>query len=69
VKNWFAAQVNQHLKQPLKLLGLSPLDFFLIRKVKEGLAGRSLNDDIIYNILEGVTVTITIMTFATAFTS
>ena len=69
MKVWLATQVIQHIKHPQYLPDLVPADFFLYRKVKEKLAGPSLNADSIKNTLEGVITTTAIEQFATAFTS
>jgi hypothetical protein len=64
------AKALQKFKKHLPYLPrLAPADFFIFRKVKEGLAGQSLDQDSIENAWEGVTRTLTAVTFTAAFRS
>jgi hypothetical protein len=69
VSSWFNAHGIQRLKHPPNSPDLVPADFFLFRKVKEGLGGQSLDQDSIKNAWEGVTRTLTAVDFAAAFRS
>ena len=69
VQDWFTAHGVQRLEHPPYSPDLAPADFFLFRKVKEGLAGTSLNADTIKQAWEGVTRTIAAEDFAAAFSS
>ena len=67
VKDWFAANALQLLEHPPYSPDLAPADFFLFRKVKEDLAGLSLNQHSLKNTLVGVTRSMADEAFATAF--
>jgi hypothetical protein len=67
VKKWFADHSIQLLPHPPYSLDLAPADFFLFRRVKEELAGLSLDEDSLKKTWEGVVRTITADEFATAF--
>ncbi len=69
VSDWFNAHGVQRLEHPPYSPDLAPADFFLFRKVKEGLGGKSLDQDTIKNAWEGVTRSITAVDFAAAFRS
>ncbi len=62
-----AAKGIQVLEHPTYLPDLAPADFFLFRKVKEALAGITLDQESLKNAWEGVIRTITADDFATAF--
>jgi histone-lysine N-methyltransferase SETMAR len=49
VSSWFVAHEVQWLIHPPYSPDLAPADFFLFRKVKEGLGGQSLDQDSIKN--------------------
>jgi hypothetical protein len=55
------------LEHPPYSLDLAPADFFLFRKVKEALAGITLDQESLKNTWEGVVRNITTDDFATAF--
>jgi histone-lysine N-methyltransferase SETMAR len=57
----------QVLEHPPYSPDLAPADFFLFRKVKEALAGITLDQESLKNAWEGVVRTITADDFATAF--
>jgi hypothetical protein len=44
VQHWFAAHSIQWLKHPPYLLDLALADFFLFKRVKKKLAGKSLDE-------------------------
>jgi histone-lysine N-methyltransferase SETMAR len=67
VKKWFADHSIQLLPHPPYSPDLAPADFFLFRRVKEELAGLSLDEDSLKKTWEGVIRTITADEFATAF--
>ncbi len=67
VSDWFDAHGVQRLEHPPYSPDQAPADFFLFRKVKEGLEGQSLDQDTIKNAWEGVTRSISAVVFATAF--
>jgi histone-lysine N-methyltransferase SETMAR len=69
VSDWFDAHGVQRLEHPPYSPDLAPADFFLFRKVKEGLGGQSLDQDTIKNAWEGVTRSISAVDFAAAFRS
>jgi hypothetical protein len=69
VQSWFISHCVQRLKHPPYLPDLAPADFFLLRKVKEGLACQSLDQGSIKNAWEGVTTSLTGINFAAAFRS
>ncbi len=48
---------------------MAPGDFFLLRKVKEGLAGQSLDQESFKNAWEGVRRSLIAVDFAAAFRS
>ncbi len=54
VSSWFDVHGVQRLEHPLYLPDLALADFFLFRKVKEGLGGQSLDQDSIKNAWEGL---------------
>jgi hypothetical protein len=53
ISDWFDAHGIQRLEHLLYSLDLVPADFFLFRKVKEGLGGQSLDQDTIKNAWRG----------------
>jgi hypothetical protein len=53
VKEWFAAKSIQRLEHALYLPDLAPADFFLFRRVKEGLAGKTLDSNSLKKTWEG----------------
>jgi hypothetical protein len=59
----------QWLEHPPYSPNLAPADFFLLKKPKWGLAGRSLDQDGIKNAWEGVTRSLMAVAFAAAFRS
>jgi histone-lysine N-methyltransferase SETMAR len=67
VKNWFAAHGVQRLEHSPYSPDLAPADYFLFRRVKEELAGLSLDASSLKKIWEGVIRSITAEEFATAF--
>jgi hypothetical protein len=69
VSDWFDAHGIQRLEHPQYSLDLALADFFLFRKVKEGLGGKSLDQDTIKNAWEGVTRSISAVDLAAAFRS
>jgi histone-lysine N-methyltransferase SETMAR len=69
VSDWFDAHSAQRLEHPPYSPDLAPADFFLFRKVKEGLGGQNLDQDTIKNAWEGVTRSLSAVDFAAAFRS
>jgi hypothetical protein len=69
VKSWFIAHSIQQLEQLPYSPDLVPAYFFLLRKVKEGLAGHSLDQGSIKDTWEGVMRSLTAVDVATAFRS
>jgi histone-lysine N-methyltransferase SETMAR len=69
VSNWFDAHSLQRLEHPPYSPDLAPADFFLVRKVKEGLDGQSLDQETIKNAWEGVTRSLSVVNFTAAFRS
>jgi histone-lysine N-methyltransferase SETMAR len=67
VKEWFAAHNIQRLEHPPYSPDLASADFFLFRRVKKELAGRSLDEGTLKKTWEGVTRNIAAEEFATAF--
>ncbi len=67
VKQWMAAKGILVLEHPPYSPDLAQADFFLFRKVKEALAGITLDQDSLKTAWEGVIRTITADDFATAF--
>ncbi len=67
VQEWFAAHNIQRLEHPPYSLDLALADFFLFRRVKEELAGWSLDEGTLKKTWEGVTRNIATEEFATAF--
>jgi histone-lysine N-methyltransferase SETMAR len=67
VKKWFADHSIQLLLHPPYSPDLAPADVFLFRRVKEELAGLSLDEDSLKKTREGVVRTITADEYATAF--
>jgi hypothetical protein len=67
VLEWFAAHNIQQLEHPPYLPDLAPADFFLFRRVKEELAGWSLDEGTLKKTWEGVTRNIATKEFANAF--
>jgi histone-lysine N-methyltransferase SETMAR len=66
MKEWLAAKGIQLLQHPPYSPDLALADFFLFRRVKEALAGTTLDQDSL-KTWEGVIRTITADDFATAF--
>jgi len=66
-KDWFTTNGLQLLEHPHYSPDLALADFFLFRRVKEELAGLSLDQQSLKNTWEGVTRSITAEVFATAF--
>ncbi len=67
VKNCIADHNIQMLRHPPYSPDLAPADFFLFSKVKEALAGQTLDQESLKQTWEGVTRAITAKEFATAF--
>jgi histone-lysine N-methyltransferase SETMAR len=67
VQNWFAAHNIQRLDHPPYSPDLAPADFFLFRRVKEELAGQSLDEGTLKTTWERVVRSIGADEFATAF--
>jgi histone-lysine N-methyltransferase SETMAR len=67
VQEWFAAHNIQRLEHPPYSPDLAPADFFLFWRVKEELAGRSLDEGTLKKTWEGVTRNNAAEEFATAF--
>jgi histone-lysine N-methyltransferase SETMAR len=67
VKEWMAAKGIQVLEHPPYSPDLAWADFFLFRRVKETLAGITLDQESLKNAWEGVTRNITAGDYATAF--
>jgi [histone H3]-lysine36 N-dimethyltransferase SETMAR len=67
VKEWFAAKSIRRLEQAPYSPDLAPADFFLFRRVKEGLAGKTLDNNSLKKTWEGVTGPIATDDYATAF--
>jgi histone-lysine N-methyltransferase SETMAR len=67
VKEWMAAKGIKVLEHPPYSPDLASADFFLFRRVKEALAGTTLDQDSLKTAWEGVIRTITADDFATAF--
>ncbi len=67
VKEWMAAKGIQVLEHPPYSPDLAPADFYLFRRVKEALAGTTLDQDSVKTAWEGVIRTITTDDFAMAF--
>jgi hypothetical protein len=68
-QSWFIAHGIQRLEHPPYSPYLVPADFFLFKKIKEGLADQSLEQDSINNTWEGVTRSLTTVDFTAAFRS
>ncbi len=69
VSSWFVAHDVQRLEHPPFSPDLAPADFFLFRKVKEGLGGQSLDQDSTKNAWKEITGTLTTIDFVAAFRS
>jgi len=67
VHTWIADNSIELLEHPLYSPDLAPADFFLFPKVKERLAGKSIASGGLKTAWEGVTSSISIEDFATAF--
>ncbi len=67
VQDWFAAHNIQRLEHPPYSPDLAPADFFLFRRVKEELAGKTLDKGTLKTTWERVVRNIAIEEFATAF--
>ena len=67
VKDWFAANAIPLLEYPHYSPDLTPVDFFLLQKVKKALAGITIAADGIKNAWNGVTRTIAKEAYAAAF--
>jgi histone-lysine N-methyltransferase SETMAR len=67
IQQWFAAHSIQQLEHPPYSPDLAPVDFFLFKRVKEELAGCSLDEGTLKATWEGVTRSIAADEFATAF--
>jgi hypothetical protein len=59
VQEWFATHNIQQLEHPTYLPNLTPADLFLFRRVKEELAGQSLDEETLKKTWEEVTRNIT----------
>jgi hypothetical protein len=66
VQEWFADHNIQQLDHPPSLPDLAPADFFLFRRVKEELAGQSLDKETLKKTWEEVTRNITTKEVSTA---
>ncbi len=67
VSSWCNTSGVQWLENPPYLPKLAPADFFLLKKPKWGLAGRSLDQDGIKNAWERVTRSLIAVAFAATF--
>jgi hypothetical protein len=67
VQHWFAACSIQRLEHPPYSLDLAPADFFLFKRVKEELAGQTLDNGTLKMTWEWVIRSIAAEEFATAF--
>jgi histone-lysine N-methyltransferase SETMAR len=67
VQHWFAAHSIQRLEHPPYSPDLAPADFFLFKRVKEELAGQSLDEGTLKMTWERVVRSIAAEEFATAF--
>jgi hypothetical protein len=67
VQDWLVAHDVQVLHHPPYMPDLAPTDFFLFRRVKEELAGVTLDQNSLKKELEGVTRSISTDEFATTF--
>jgi hypothetical protein len=69
---WFRQswqRLYRNFKKNTYFPNLVPANFFLLKKAKWGLAGRSLDQDSIKNAWEGVARSLIAIDFATAFRS
>jgi hypothetical protein len=66
-KNWLATKEIQLLPYTPYSPNLAPVDFFLLQKVKEQLAGLHLTQESLKSMCEGVMHTIAEEKFTTAF--
>jgi hypothetical protein len=67
VQDWLATHSVQVLRHPPYLLDLAPADFFLFRRVKDKLAGFTLDHSTLKKEREGVTRSISTEEFSSAF--
>jgi histone-lysine N-methyltransferase SETMAR len=67
IQHWFAALSIQRLEHPPYSPDLAPGDFFLFKRVKEELAGQSLEEGTLKTTWERVVRSIAAEEFATAF--
>ncbi len=67
VQHWFSAPSIQCLEHPFYSLDLAPADFFLFKRVKEELAGQTLDKGTLKMTWEWVVRSIAAEEFATAF--
>ncbi len=69
VSSWCDTHGLRRLKHPPYSPNLVPADIFLLKKIKWGLAGRSLDQDVIKNAWEGVVRSLIAVDLAAAFSS